>query len=141
MELHRPIGVLRAPALAGHNYKGRTAMSINTNIRTVAALAAVAGLSLTGIASAATAQPPGGPIAKPPVAGTIKAPEYAFPTGLNGGGTKKNCAYWNEVLGEDHAAVGVAIGNNDLAAYTEAKDSLDRHTNNALDAGCAVIDE
>ena len=116
-------------------------MSINTRIRAVAALAAVAGLALTGTASAAIAQPTGGPIAKPPVAGTISAPLWAFPTGLNGGGTKKNCAYWNDVLGEDHAAVNVAIGHNDLAEYTEAKDTLDRHENNALDAGCAVIDE
>jgi hypothetical protein len=117
-------------------------MSINTKIRTVAAVAALAGLAVTGTASAATALRPGGPIAKPPVAGTItSAPEYAFPTGLNGGGTKANCANWNEVLGEDHYALGVAIANNDLAAYTEAKDSLDRHTDEALDEGCAVIDE
>jgi hypothetical protein len=116
-------------------------MSINTKIRAVAAVAAVAGLSLTGIASAATAQLPGGPIAKPPVAGTISAPLWAFPTGLNGGGTKANCAYWNDVLGEDHAAVGVAVEHNDLAAYTEAQQTLDEDTNHALDAGCAVIDE
>jgi hypothetical protein len=35
----------------------------------------------------------------------------------------------------------VAIGHNDLAEYTEAKDTLDRHENNALDAGCVVIEE
>jgi hypothetical protein len=101
----------------------------------------VAGLALTGTASAVTAQPLGGPIAKPPVAGTISAPLWAFPTGLNGGGTKANCAYWNDILGEDHAAVGVAVEHNDLAAYTKARQSLDEHTNNALDAGCVVIEE
>jgi hypothetical protein len=119
-------------------------MSINTKIRTVAAVAALAGLAVTGTASAATALRPGGPIAKPPVAGTItSAPEgaWAFPTGLNGGGTKANCANWNEVLGTDHERLNVAIGNNDLAAYTEAKQDLDRHTDEALDEGCAVIDE
>ena len=116
-------------------------MSINTKVRTVAALVAVAALSLTGVASAATAQPPGGPIAKPVVAGVTAVPEYAFPTGLPGGGTKKNCAFWNDVLGEDHGAIATAFEHNDVNEYVDAQQQLDEDTNHALDAGCSVIDE
>jgi hypothetical protein len=116
-------------------------MSITTNVRTVAALAAVAALSLTGVASAATAQPPGGPIVKPVVAGVTAVPEFAFPTGLKGGGTKKNCAYWNDALAEDHGAIATAFEHNDLVEYLDAKQQLDEDTNHALDAGCVVIDE
>jgi hypothetical protein len=116
-------------------------MSVNTKVRTVAALAAVAGLSLTGVASAATVQRTGGPIAKPVVAGSTSVAVWAFPTGLKGSGTEAVCADWSDQLGEDRAAEGVAQEHNDLGAYLEAQAKLDEDTNGALDAGCVVIDE
>jgi hypothetical protein len=115
-------------------------MSINTTIRTVAAIAAVAGLSLTGIASAATVQRTGGPIAKPVVAGSIAVPEFAFPTGGKGSGTEATCELWSGQLAYDHGALEAAVHNNDLAQYQEAQARLDDDTNDALDAGCVVID-
>ena len=64
-------------------------MSIDTKIRTVAAIAAVAGLSAYGHRVRGDRRAPWGPIAKPPVAGTISAPLWAFPTGLTGAAPRR----------------------------------------------------
>jgi hypothetical protein len=115
-------------------------MSINTKIHTVAALAAVAALSLTGVASAATVQRTGGPIANPIVAGSTNVAIYAFPTGGKGSGSETTCSLYDLALGADHRELDNAVKNNDLSGYQNAKAMLDDDTNDALNAGCVVID-
>jgi hypothetical protein len=115
-------------------------MSINTKIRSVAAVAVVAGLSLAGVASAATVQRTGGPIAKPVVAGSTNVAIYAFPTGGTGSGSETTCSLYDLALAADHRELDNAVKNNSLSGYQNAKAMLDDDTNEALNAGCVVID-
>ncbi len=133
---------------------------LTTKIRTaLVALVAIAALTSTGAASAATrsahrnhyqpkrgrsvsriVQRNGGPIVKPVVGGNTVAAITAFPTGGKGSGTEATCALWSGRLNEEQGEVDAAVHNNDLQQYKDAKDSLDEDIDNALDAGCAVID-
>ena len=115
-------------------------MTIKTKIRNVAGLAAVAGLSLTGVASAATVQGTAGPIAKPVVAGSTNVAIYAFPTGGKGSGSEATCSLYNEALAADHRDLDNAVKNNSLSGFKSATAELADDTNDALNAGCVVID-
>ena len=124
----------------------------------VAALLAVATFAPTGVASAAAAhhnqhvhansrssvalarRPGGGPVVKPVTGGTTVVAISAFPTGGKGSGTEATCALWSGQLQEDQGAVEGAEEANNVKDYKEAKASLDEDVNNALDAGCVVID-
>jgi hypothetical protein len=132
---------------------------LTTRIRTtIVALIAIAALSITAVASAATGplhrshrqtshgrsvsrlvQRKGGPIVKPVVVGNTVAAIKAFPTGGKGSGTEATCALWSGRLNEEQGEVDAAVHNNDLQQYNETKGALDEDIDNALDAGCAVI--
>ena len=126
---------------------------------TIIALVAVAALTSTGVASAAVGpahtnhhkpaharrlsrvvQRTGVPIAKPVVVGSTIAAITAFPTGGKGSGTEATCRLWSMQLNQDQGEVDAAVHNNDLQQYNETKGALDEDVNNALDAGCVVID-
>lgn len=133
---------------------------IHTTIAALVAVLALVALTTTGAASAANRQAQRdhhqpnhrlsvsravqrtgkAPIVKPVVAGGTFAAISAFPTGGKGSGTEATCALWSGRLNEEQGEVDAAVHNNDLQQYKDAKEGLDEDIDNALDAGCVVID-
>jgi hypothetical protein len=66
--------------------------------------------------------------------------KYAFPTGEKGSGSETTCALYDLLLAADHRELDNAVQNNSLDGYQNAKAMLDDDTNDALNAGCVVID-
>jgi hypothetical protein len=91
-----------------------------------AARALVASRSRTGAGSV-----------KPIKGGSSVAEISAFPTGGKGSGTEATCGLWSDRLQDDQNAQD---GATDKQGTIDATRTLDADVNNALDAGCAVID-
>jgi hypothetical protein len=115
-------------------------MLATTKIRAIATASVIAALSVTGVASAAAVRHPGTHPKPITVLHKPVAAISAFPTGGKGSGTEATCALWSAQLNGDQGAVDAAVQNNDLAQYQAESDALNEDKNNALDAGCAVID-
>jgi hypothetical protein len=71
------------------------------------------------------------------VAGSTVAALDAFPTGGKGSGTEATCGLWADRLNADQEAEDNATEKSDII---EAHDQLNTDKDNALDAGCVVID-
>jgi hypothetical protein len=100
-----------------------------------------AGTKTTDGATATTVQRSGGLISNPVVgAESTSVAISAFPTGGKGSGTEATCDLWGGQLQYDQGGVEAAVHNNDLQQYQDAKAKFDDDYNDALDAGCAVID-
>jgi hypothetical protein len=69
--------------------------------------------------------------------GTAVAMISAFPAGGKGSGTEATCGLWSDRLQEDENAQNEATDKDDVIATTN---TLNSDVNNALDAGCVVID-
>jgi hypothetical protein len=92
-------------------------------------------------ATATTLERSGGLIGNPVVgAGSTNVAISAFPAGGKGSGTEATCALWSSELNYDQEDVDDAVHDNNLQQYQDAKAKLDADYNNALSAGCAVID-
>jgi hypothetical protein len=92
-------------------------------------------------ATATTLQRSGGLISTPVLgARSTSVALSAFPTGGKGSGTEATCDLWGGQLNYDQGAVEAAVHNNDLQQYQDAKAKFDDDYDNALDAGCVVID-
>jgi hypothetical protein len=88
--------------------------------------------------STAAARKPGGTTVIHPVStGPAVAMISAFPAGGKGSGTEATCALWSEQLQTDQNAQDEATDKQDVIDTTNA---LNTDVDNALDAGCAVID-
>jgi hypothetical protein len=128
-----------------------------TSIATVAAIASLALTGTTGIAAAAASggdgharstkvvkkhrssarrAPGSGGTVRPPVTTTVVAIS-AFPTGDKGSGSEATCGLWSDRLQQDVETLGEAESVDDRVA---ASNDLQQDTNDALDAGCVVID-
>lgn len=106
-----------------------------------ASTGAFAGTKTTDGATATTLQRSGGLISNPVVgAESTSVALSAFPTGGKGSGTEATCDLWGGQLNYDQGAVEAAVHNNDLQQYQDAKAKFDDDYDNALDAGCVVID-
>jgi len=119
----------------------------------IAALAAVAAITPTGAATAASMSGLTGgrtatSVLRPPSpttnpiggGGSTSVPLTAFPTGGKGSGTEATCDLWGGQLNYDQGAVEAAIHNNDLQQYQDAKAKFDADYDETLNAGCAIID-
>ena len=88
--------------------------------------------------STSAARQTGGTIVSHPIStGPAVAMISAFPTGGKGSGTEATCALWSGQLQEDQGAQEAATDKQDIIDTTNA---LNEDINNALDAGCVVID-
>jgi len=106
-----------------------------------ASTGAFAGTKTADGATATTLQRSGGLISNPVVgAESTSVAISAFPTGGKGSGTEATCELWSGQLNYDQGAIDAAVHNNDLQQYQDAKEKFDDDYDNALDAGCAVID-
>jgi hypothetical protein len=127
------------------------------SLATVAAIAALALTAAAGPASAASnaggsqghaakvvkkqkrssaRQAPGGGTIRPPASTTAVAIS-AFPTGGKGSGSEATCGLWSEQLQADVENLGDAESVDDRV---EASNDLQQHKDDAMDAGCVVID-
>jgi len=100
----------------------------------VALIAALASTGATGVASAKRVK--GFPVHAVQTTTTVVYVS-AFPTGGKGSGTEATCALWSDRLQRDQAAVEDAPSG---APTYYAQEKLDEDKDNALDAGCVVID-
>jgi hypothetical protein len=106
----------------------------------VASAASIGGLTAGG-ATATSLQRSGDPIHNPVVgASGTGVPLDAFPAGGKGSGTEATCALWSRTLNEDQGQLDAATDANDLGWYQTSKELFDEDYNDALSAGCAVID-
>lgn len=127
------------------------------SLATVAAIAAVGLTAAAGPASAAgnaagrqghgakvvkkqkrkgARQAPGGGTVHLPATTTAVAIS-AFPTGDKGSGSEATCGLWSNQLQQDVEVLGDAESVDDRV---EASNDLQQDKNDALDAGCVVID-
>ena len=125
------------------------ALALGAVLAAVAAGPALAATPSTGAfastttkAATATTLPRSGGLVSNPVVGaeSTSVALSAFPTGGKGSGTEATCDLWGGQLNYDQGAVEAAVHNNDLQQYQDAKAKFDDDYDNALDAGCAVID-
>jgi hypothetical protein len=128
------------------------------SLATVAAIAAVALTAPAGPASAAgnaggshghgakvvkkqkrgsARQAPGGGGTVRPPASTTAVAISAFPTGDKGSGSEATCGLWSDRLQQDVEVLGEAESVDDRV---QASNDLQQDKNDALDAGCVVID-
>jgi hypothetical protein len=80
---------------------------------------------------------PGGPVAPRLPRGTTAVAVTAFPTGDKGGASEATCGLWNDRLQEDVEILGDAESTQDRV---DASNQLQQDKDDALDAGCVVID-
>jgi hypothetical protein len=78
---------------------------------------------------------PGGTIRLP--ASTTAVAISAFPTGDKGSGSEATCGLWSDRLQQDVEVLGEAESTDDRV---QASNDLQQDKNDALDAGCVVID-
>jgi hypothetical protein len=129
-----------------------------SQLATVAAVASIALTATTGVAAAGTSgghghprpakvvkkhrsssiarHAPGGsrvPVVSTPTSVAISA----FPTGDKGSGSEATCGLWSDRLQQDVEVLGEAESVDDRVA---ASNDLQQDKNDALDAGCVVID-
>ena len=110
--------------------------------RCIAVLGAISLLAGAASADAAIKHGNGHPVKK---ATTQVARISAFPAGGKGSGTEATCNLWSKQLQSDKnlvdnppkSIVGIPWGADDQES---AQQSLNDDVNNAMDAGCAVID-
>jgi hypothetical protein len=78
---------------------------------------------------------PGGTVTLP--ASTTAVAISAFPTGGKGSGSEATCGLWSDRLQQDVEVLGDAESTDDRVA---ASNDLQQDKDNAMDAGCVVID-
>ena len=114
-------------------------------LKSITTLTAIAAISLTGVASAATAKhhrAAAGHIHAPVLhhGGPIVTDVSAYSPGGKGSATEATCNLWNRQLQNDQQAVSQSEDDNDVQEYKDASKALNQDKSDALDAGCVVID-
>jgi hypothetical protein len=111
-----------------------------TKFSAAAAVAVAVSVSGAGVASAATVYHPVS-TAKPVMSsGTYVAAVSAFPAGGKGSGSEATCNLWSGRLQQDQGSIDSATEDNDLSKYQQGTEALNEDKDNAMEAGCVVID-